>query len=120
MGQALDVLHSVRVKPNSTGPPKDISPITALILKFPVRRVETCLTSATPSQDQTPSRVSTCPSPSRSPRPGPVPFTQIPTPGLNSQRCKSAGPALTSGPGRAQSDAEARTAQAAPRAAPTA
>lgn len=53
MSQGLDVLHSVHVKPNSTGPPKDISPTTALILKLPVRSVETRLVSATPSQDQT-------------------------------------------------------------------
>lgn len=75
MGQALDVLHPVQIKPNSTGPLKDISPTPALILKFPVRSMETYLASATPSQDKTPSQVSTFPSPgSRSPRSGPVPI----------------------------------------------
>jgi hypothetical protein len=79
MGQALDVLHSIQVKPNSTAPPKDISSTTALILKFghlpPF--------SDPPAKIRPPSHVSPFPSAGlRSPRSEPVPtygpFTLVP------------------------------------------
>lgn len=84
MSQALDVLHSIQVKPNSTAPPKDKSPTTALITYAPREKCgDLPPFSDAPAKIRPPSQASPFPSTgSRSPRSGPVPmygpFTPVP------------------------------------------